>query len=334
MARTKPAQPPLVITMGEPAGIGPEIILKAWQEKKAGDRPFFYMGGRDALSVLDPDTPLVEISHPGQAYDAVRQGLPVLDIPLLETPVPGRLSRANGSVVIDTLRQAITLVKKGEAGGLVTAPIHKKHLYESGFKFSGHTEYLARKAGLKAHSVAMMLAVPGLRVVPVTVHLPLSRVSKALSAELIVEKAGITHRALKTQFGIRKPRIAVAALNPHAGEDGALGHEEEGIIAPAIEALQTGGIDASGPYPADTLFHPAARKNYDAVLCMYHDQALIPVKTIDFDRGVNVTLGLPFVRTSPDHGTALDIAGQNKADPTSLLTAIDLAGKLAAKRHA
>ncbi len=319
---------PLAVTMGEPAGIGPEVILKAWRKCRESDLLFFYIGNRQPLEVLETDVPLIEINAPEEAAAALPKGLPVLAIPLKNPAQPGTLDPANAAGVIATLRQAVTFAKNKEAAGIVTAPIHKKALYDAGFKFPGHTEYFAQEAGLRAGDVAMMLAIPGLRVIPVTVHMPLSKVSKALTAELIVEKASIVHHALKKQFGIAKPIIAVAALNPHAGEDGALGHEEETIIAPAIDALSMAGIKAEGPFPADTLFHPAARAKYDAVLCMYHDQALIPVKTIDFDHGVNVTLGLPFIRTSPDHGTALDIAGQNRASPDSLLAAIDLAHRL------
>jgi 4-hydroxythreonine-4-phosphate dehydrogenase len=244
---------------------------------------------------------------------------------------PGQPARENAAAVVDSIKQAVGLVQAGKAAAVVTNPIHKQTLYDGGFRFPGHTEYLADLAGGGITPV-MMLACPGLRVVPVTVHLPLARVPAALTTAAIVHAGKITAAALRDDFAIARPRLAVAGLNPHAGEGGALGSEEIDIIAPAIDALRAAGIDVASPAPADTLFHPQARAGFDAALCMYHDQALIPLKTIDFDHGVNITLGLPFVRTSPDHGTAFDIAGTGRASPASLLAAITTASAMATAR--
>jgi 4-hydroxythreonine-4-phosphate dehydrogenase len=245
---------------------------------------------------------------------------------------PGAADAANARAVLESIETAVELFRQGGASAIVTNPIQKASLYKAGFQHPGHTEFLEFLAGQGAHAV-MLLAVPGLRVVPVTVHTPLSRVPKALGTELIVRTGRITAEALRRDFGVAAPRLAVAGLNPHAGEDGAIGREEIEIISPAIETLRRDGIAVSGPRPADTLFHREARAGYDAALCMYHDQALIPLKTINFHEGVNVTIGLPFVRTSPDHGTALDIAGSGRADPRSLIAALVLARRIARARR-
>jgi 4-hydroxythreonine-4-phosphate dehydrogenase len=260
----------------------------------------------------------------------------VLDRPL-QTPVtPAQPNPAHAQAVIAAIAQAADLALAGDAAAMITNPIAKASLYDAGFTYPGHTEFLAahiakRRGGTPPEPV-MMLEIPGLRVVPVTIHLPLADAIQALSTKAIVNKGRILARALAQEFGVPHPRIAVAALNPHAGEAGALGREEADIIAPAVEMLRADGITAAGPFPADTLFHAGARTRFDAVLCMYHDQALIPLKTLDFERGVNITLGLPIIRTSPDHGTAFDIAGTGKADPSSLIAAIARAGALAAHR--
>jgi 4-hydroxythreonine-4-phosphate dehydrogenase len=261
------------------------------------------------------------------------EALPVLALPqpLAALPEPGRLDPRNAPAVIGAIDHAVALARRGEIAGLVTNPIHKATLTQSGFGFPGHTEYLGHLAGGRAS--VMMLAISDLRVVPVTVHVALREVPHALSADRIVACGRVVAGALKQDFGIARPRIAVAALNPHAGEHGTMGDEETRIIAPAVRALRDEGIDARGPAPADTLFHAQARSGFDAALCMYHDQALIPLKTLDFARGVNVTLGLPFVRTSPDHGTALDIAAAGAADPSSLIAALALADAMAARRQ-
>ena len=326
---------PLALTMGEPAGIGGEIAIKAWHAPDGRLVPAFcVLGDPDWLRAeahrIRSHQRIVEVSSLAEGGERFFEGVPVLPLRLKAKGPPGKPDPANASVVIAAIEQAVTLAKAGEASGVVTNPIHKASLYGAGFKFPGHTEYLASLCGGTAP--VMMLAIDGLRVVPVTVHLSLADAVRALKQEAIVTAAQITARALTRDFGVAHPRLAVAALNPHAGEGGALGLEEQSIIQPAVAAIAAAGIDVKGPMPADTLFHAAARKRYDAVICMYHDQALIPLKTLDFAGGVNVTLGLPIVRTSPDHGTAFDIAGQDKANPTSLLAALRLAERIALER--
>lgn len=329
------ATAPLAVTMGEPAGVGGELSLKAWQTRRTGSRPFFVLDDPDRLAALARglgiDVPLREISGPGEAASFFSGALPVLAVRLGAPSTPGRPDVANAAATIEAIERAVRFAQEGVVAGIVTNPIQKKTLQDAGFRHPGHTEFLAELAG--GVDVAMMLACPQLRVVPVTIHLSLAEAVRALREEAIVRAGRITALGLRTLFGIERPRLAVAALNPHAGEQGAMGDEERRIIMPAIEALRREGIEASGPAPADTLFHAAARPAYDVALCMYHDQALIPIKTIDFAGGVNVTLGLPFVRTSPDHGTALDIAGTGRADPTSLLAAIDMADEMARRRR-
>jgi 4-hydroxythreonine-4-phosphate dehydrogenase len=265
-----------------------------------------------------------------EADTRFHEGVPVLPLRLKAKAVPGSPDGRNAEAVIAAIDKAVSLARNGEASGVVTCPIHKATLYGAGFKFPGHTEYLAALCGGPAP--VMMLVIEGLRVVPVTVHLSLARAARELTTAAIVAAAVTTHHALVRDFGIASPRLAVAALNPHAGEDGAMGDEEKTVIGPAIADLKQRGIDVRGPLPADTLFHAGARARYDAAICMYHDQALIPLKTLDFAGGVNVTLGLPIVRTSPDHGTAFDIAGQDRADPSSLLAALRLAERIAVSR--
>jgi len=322
-----PTLPPLALTQGDPAGIGPEIAAAAW----AGGRvahPFVLIG--DPRSVRG--APVASVESVAEAEGAWRRGLPVLSRPLPVAPVAGRPEPANAPAVVAAIDEAVALTSAGRAAAVVTNPIAKKVLYEgAGFAFPGHTEYLAALGGV-ARSV-MMIAGPSLRVVPVTIHIPLAEVPGALSADLIVETARITAAALSRDFAIAEPRLAVTGLNPHAGEGGAMGREEIDTISPAIERLRAEGIAATGPHPADTLFHAAARARYDVALTMYHDQGLIPVKALDFDEGVNVTLGLPFVRTSPDHGTAFDIAGTGSADPGSMGASIDLAVRVAQARR-
>ncbi|MHA1151078.1 MAG: 4-hydroxythreonine-4-phosphate dehydrogenase PdxA [Alphaproteobacteria bacterium] len=329
---------PLALTMGEPAGIGGELALAAW---KAAPCCFFAIDDPARLVALSERlgmaVPVVAIAEPAEAEAVFPRALPVLVQELAAEVGPGRLDPANAAAVIASIKRAVALVQAGEAAAVVTNPIHKETLYQAGFPYPGHTEYLAAQAGIDTAPV-MMLACPDLRVVPVTIHLPLAEVAGALTTEAIVHAGRVTAAALTTDFRIATPRLAVAGLNPHAGEGGALGREEAEIIVPAVEALGAAlgadGVTVAEPAPADSLFHAAARARYDAVLCMYHDQALIPLKTIDFARGVNITLGLPFVRTSPDHGTALDIAGQGRADPRSLLAAIETARDMAQARAA
>ena len=332
-----PVTAPLALTIGEPAGVGGEITLKAWRARNAERLPpFFVFDVPERLAqlaqALGLDVPIRAIKAPEEAAAIFPSALPVLPIVLPRPVVPGRPDSGNAAAVIGAITSAARLVQQGRAAAMVTNPIQKETLYAAGFPHPGHTEYLAELAG--GVTPVMMLAGPELRVVPVTIHRPLREAIAALSTADIVASGKITAAALKRDFAIARPRLAVAGLNPHAGENGTIGREEIDIIQPAVAALRDAGIAVSGPAPADTLFHAAARKNYDAVICMYHDQALIPLKTIDFDRGVNITLGLPFIRTSPDHGTACDIAGKGIAKPDSLIAALALAGELAQRRVA
>jgi 4-hydroxythreonine-4-phosphate dehydrogenase len=331
---------PLALTMGEPAGIGGELALKAWAERigKAVP-PFVLLDDPDRIRALAKriglDVPVEVVGRAGEAVAVFDRALPVLPTALDHPAEPGSPDPVNGAAVLSSIERAVSLVQAGECKALVTNPIQKSALYEAGFGYPGHTEYLAALAGMVSEPV-MMLAGGGLRVVPVTIHLPLRDAIETLSTEMIVQCGRVTAAGLKDDFGISQPRLALAALNPHGGEGGSLGMEEIEIIAPAAVILKQEGYTVIGPLPADTLFHAAARSRYDAVLCMYHDQALIPLKTVDFDTGINITLGLPFVRTSPDHGTALDIAGTGKADPSSLIaamkTAVDMAGYRASRQ--
>jgi 4-hydroxythreonine-4-phosphate dehydrogenase len=326
---------PLAVTMGEPAGVGGELTLKAWLARN-GARPFFAIDDPARLAALAGKlglaVPVREIAKPAEAASVFKTALPVLRVQLKAPAKAGRPDPVNAAPTIEAIERATRLAQAGEIAGFATNPIQKKTLQDAGFRHPGHTEFLAELAG--GRDVAMMLACPELRVVPVTIHLSLADAVQALTPDVIVRAGRITAAGLKSLFGIERPRLAVAALNPHAGEQGSMGTEEIRVILPAIETLRAEGIEVRGPAPADTLFHPAARATYDAALCMYHDQALIPIKTIDFSGGVNVTLGLPFVRTSPDHGTALDIAGTGKADPASLIAAIDMADDMARRRKA
>jgi 4-hydroxythreonine-4-phosphate dehydrogenase len=332
---------PLALTLGEPAGIGPDITFAAWRGRAAHDLPPFYVladpnfiARRARQMAPDLDFAVVE---PEAASRTFRTALPVVDIGVAVSAEPGRPDQSSAPAAIAAIRRAVADVGEGRASAIVTNPIAKNVLYRSGFVEPGHTEYLARLSaeatGVHAHPV-MMLWSPELAVVPVTIHLPLKDVITRLTVDLVVETGRIVARDLRNRFGIARPRLAVAGLNPHAGEEGALGDEDITVVRPAVERLQAEGIDARGPLPADTLFHAQARATYDAALAMYHDQALIPIKTLAFDHAVNVTLGLPFVRTSPDHGTAFDIAGTGRADPGSLIAALKLAARLAERADA
>ncbi|MCC6981993.1 MAG: 4-hydroxythreonine-4-phosphate dehydrogenase PdxA [Bauldia sp.] len=333
--------PPLALTLGEPAGIGPDITLMAWLARRTeGLPPFYLIGSTAALAEraeqLELIIPLRSV-EPAEASRVFADELPVVELASPASARPGVLDADNARAVIEAITRAVEDVRRGRASAVVTNPIHKKALYEAGFRHPGHTEFLGELAthfGRGPWRPVMMLAGPDLRVVPVTVHVPLKDVPELLTTELILATGRIVAAELRSRFGIAEPRLAVAGLNPHAGEDGAMGSEDRDIVAPAVAALQREGIAATGPLPADTMFHEAARARYDAALCMYHDQALIPVKALAFAETVNVTLGLPFVRTSPDHGTALDIAGTGRADPTSLIHAIRLAAQLAARKAA
>lgn len=332
---------PLVLTPGEPAGIGAEIAMYAWQVRRREDVPAFVLLDdpdrlRELCGRLGWAVPVERVARPSEAIAAFAHALPVLAHPIPVHVEPGRPDPRNGESVLAAIDEAVRLVRGGKVAAVVTNPIAKSVLYQCGFHHPGHTEYLAALAsdGGAAPRPVMMLSCPGLRVVPVTVHIPLEEVPRRLTRELIRHAGRITAAALGRDFGLPRPRLAVAGLNPHAGEDGAMGGEEVETVTPAIEDLRREGIDVAGPLSADTMFHPAARQRYDAALCMYHDQALIPLKTIDFARGVNVTLGLPFVRTSPDHGTAFALAGTGQADATSLIEALKTARRMADARAA
>jgi 4-hydroxythreonine-4-phosphate dehydrogenase len=319
---------PLALTMGDPAGIGPEITGGAWAALREEGPAFFVVA--DPTLFAGTGVPIREIAAPEEAAVVFADALPVLPVPLAVPARPGRPDRANAGPVIAAIEQAVAFARAGRAGAVVTNPISKAVLYAAGFAHPGHTEFLAALTG--AATPVMMLASPLLRVVPVTVHLALRAAIDALTTAAIVTAGRITAAALRDDFAIAHPRLAVAGLNPHAGEGGAMGGEEATLIAPAIAALRATGIEAFGPLPPDTMFTARARAGYDAALCMYHDQALIPLKTLDMDGGVNVTLGLSIVRTSPDHGTAFDIAGQGRADSASLIAALRLAAGIAANR--
>jgi len=320
--------PPIALSCGEPAGIGPEIAARAWAELR-GDLPFVYIG--DARH-LPAGTAHARIDDPSEAAVVARHALPVMQHDFPSPRRPGRIDPANAQAVIDVITRGVGLVQSGAARALCTAPINKQALKEgAGFAYPGHTEFLAALAGVE--TVVMMLACEALRVVPATIHIPLREVPAALDAQDLRETIRMTHSALQRDFGIENPRIAVAGLNPHAGEGGTMGDEEINLVTPVLDALRAEGMTILGPLPADTMFHQQARARYDAAVAMYHDQALIPIKTLDFARGVNVTLGLPFVRTSPDHGTALDIAGRGDADARSLIEALKIARRMASARQ-
>jgi 4-hydroxythreonine-4-phosphate dehydrogenase len=329
----KPA--PLALTLGDPAGIGPEIVVKAWRALRGTGPTFLAVGDYDALAAASAagSEILRRVTGPAEAVAAFEHALPVLDLPLQHPVVAGRGDPAHAAAVIRWIETAVGLALSGEAAGVVTAPIAKAPLYAAGFRHPGHTEFLAELAGGDRPPV-MMLTAGGLRAVLATIHVPIEAVADALSRDQIVAVAEVTAEALKTDFGVAHPRLALAALNPHGGEAGSLGRQEIDVIRPAAAALRAAGVDCGDPRPADTLFHPEARASYDAVVCMYHDQALIPVKMLDFWGGVNVTLGLSIVRTSPDHGVGYDIAGRGLARPDSLIAAIRLADEIAARRHA
>ena len=327
--------PPLAITLGEPAGVGPEIVAAAWRALRGTGPAFFAIG--DAATLAATAVPIASIDDPDEASGRFGAALPVLDLPLASPAVPGSPSPAAAPCVVRWIEAAVALALAGKASGVVTAPIAKATLYEAGFQHPGHTEFIgaltaaAPMAG--ARGPVMMLAARDLRVALVTIHEPLARVPSLITQARIVHVGQVVAEALRRDFDIERPRLVVAGLNPHAGEGGALGQEEVTIVAPAVASLRELGVDARGPLPADSLFHDAARTTYDAALCLYHDQALIPVKMLDFWGGVNLTLGLPVVRTSPDHGTAFDIAGKGIARADSLIAAIHLAAEIAARRR-
>ena len=329
---------PLALTLGEPAGIGPDITFAAWRRRaEFGLAPFYLLADPGFVARrAEPIAPDVTIAvvEPQAAGAAFETALPVVDIGVTVSAEPGHPDRSSAPAALTAIRRAVADVSTGVASAIVTNPIAKNVLYRSGFAEPGHTEYLGKlveeATGVAVRPV-MMLWSPELAVVPVTIHLALKDVVARLTTDLIVETGRIVARDLRDRFDIARPRLAIAGLNPHAGEDGALGDEDQSVVRPAVERLRSEGINARGPLPADSLFHEAARASYDAALAMYHDQALIPIKTLAFDHAVNVTLGLPFVRTSPDHGTAFDIAGTGRADPASLIAALQLAARLSSR---
>jgi 4-hydroxythreonine-4-phosphate dehydrogenase len=333
--------PPLALTIGEPAGIGPDLTLAIWRDRtRLSLPPFYVLGDVEFLSrrakLLGFDVP-VALVDPVKATETFANALPVVPIARPITAEPGQPDASSAPAAIEAIKRGVADVLHGAASAIVTNPIAKNVLYQSGFQEPGHTEYLAtlvaEMTGVIVHPV-MLLWSPDLAVVPVTIHLPLKDVPAALTTDLLVRTGRIVAQDFKTRFGLARPRLVVAGLNPHAGEDGAMGSEDAAIVLPAVKMLQAEGIDVRGPLPADSMFHPAARQRYDVALCTYHDQALIPIKTLAFDNAVNVTLGLPFVRTSPDHGTAFDIAGTGRADPASLIAALKLAARLSERAAA
>ena len=331
---------PLALTLGDPAGIGPEITVKAWRALRNGGAPFMLVGDFENLSAASPDGAAIleRVTGPAEAGAVFPRAIPVLDIPLAAPVVAGKADPAHAGAIIRWIETAAGLALSGEVSGVVTAPIAKAPLYAAGFPFPGHTEFLADLTAAAKHDGArgpvMMLAAGDLRTSLVTIHKPLAGVAPALTIQAIVNVGLVTAQALARDFGITRPRIAMAALNPHAGENGALGREEIEILRPAARSLRDLGVACGDPAPSDTLFHPEARARYDAVVCMYHDQALIPVKMLDFWGGVNITLGLPIVRTSPDHGVGYDIAGRGLARPDSLIAAVRAAADIAERRQA
>lgn len=323
---------PIAVSLGDPAGIGPEVIAKCWDNRSAfALPPFVAIGDVQAIQSVW-DGPVEQIDDPRDASTAFDVGLPLIQLSSAQPSTPGHPTVPGAHCSLDSLEIAVGLARSGSASAVVTGPVAKEQLYHIGFAHPGQTEFVAERCGVSPGNVAMMLAGPTLRTVPVTTHLPLADVPPRLSTALIESRARAVLRGLQRSFGIAEPRLAIAALNPHAGEGGALGREEIDIIEPAIAALAGEGWRVTGPHPADTMFHASARSAYDAALCMYHDQALIPIKALHFEDAVNVTLGLPIVRTSPDHGTAFRIAGQDRADPRPMAAALRMAAECAAYR--
>jgi 4-hydroxythreonine-4-phosphate dehydrogenase len=325
---------PLAISLGDPAGIGPEVLAKCWDNRSSFNLPPFVAIGDPRSIEAVWDGPVELITDPREADSAFDLGLPLIQLSSAEPDVPGHASVAGAHCSLDSLELAVGLARSGSASGVVTGPVAKEQLYGIGFAHPGQTEFVAERCGVASANVAMMLAGPTLRTVPVTTHVAVAEVPKRLTSQLIESRARAVLRGLQRNFGIAEPRLAISGLNPHSGEGGALGREEIEMIEPAIATLASEGWRVTGPHPADTLFHASARAHYDAALCMYHDQALIPVKALHFEDAVNVTLGLPIVRTAPDHGTAFDIAGQDRADPRPMAAAIRMAAECAAYRAA
>ena len=323
---------PLAVSLGDPAGIGPEIIAKCWDNRSAFNLPPFVAIGDPRSIAAVWDGPIEVIADPREADSVFDYGLPLIQLAAAKADTPGHPSVAGAHTSLDSLEIAVGLARSGSASAVVTGPVAKEQLYAIGFQHPGQTEFVAERCGVSPANVVMMLAAPTLRTVPVTTHLPIRDVADSLTISLIESRGRATLRGLQRNFGIADPRLAVSGLNPHSGEGGALGRAEIEVIEPAIAALAAEGWTVTGPHPADTMFHSRARAHYDAALCMYHDQALIPVKALHFEEAVNMTLGLPIVRTAPDHGTAFDIAGQDCADPRPMAAAIRMAAECAQVR--
>ncbi|GAA0471904.1 4-hydroxythreonine-4-phosphate dehydrogenase PdxA [Parasphingorhabdus litoris] len=324
---------PFALSCGDPAGIGPEIICKTWRQRDSFDcSPFFVAGNSGDFDGLY-DVPVIKISDPAEAKDAFDKALPILHIYDGEIARPGEPTLDGAQCALHSLEIASGLARSGDAGAVITAPVSKSQLYKVGFRYPGQTEFVSERCGIARENAVMMLGGPSLRVIPMTTHIPLKDVPGQLTHALIIARTKSAAKAMTRNFGIESPRIAIAGLNPHAGENGNLGDEEKLVMQPAIDELLEQGLDVMGPLPADTMFHAEARSHYDIALCPYHDQALIPLKTLHFFDGVNMTLGLPIVRTSPDHGTAFDIAGKNVADPRSMIAAIEMAATAVAHRE-
>lgn len=323
---------PIAVSLGDPAGIGPEITGKTWAERHAHQlKPFFAVGDPGSVQAVWTG-PVEKIGSPDEAESVFDRALPLLPVESGETVIPGKPTPEGARCALDSLELAVGLARSDAVQAVVTGPVSKSRLYDIGFSHPGQTEFVAERCGVSRENIAMMLAGPSLRTVPITTHIPLRDVPGVLSVEMIINKARAAARGMARNFGIPEPRLAFAGLNPHAGEYGALGREEIDIVEPAIAQLRDEGLNVMGPFAADTMFHAAAREKYDVALCLYHDQALIPLKTLHFDEGVNLTLGLPIVRTSPDHGTAFEIAGENTANPGATIAAISLAAFCAEQR--
>lgn len=332
IAERNVAMAPIAVSLGDPAGIGPEITGKTWAERRHyGLDAFFAVGDPGSLETVW-DGPIEKIESPQDALAVFARALPLLPVESGEAVQPGVPTPEGARCALDSLELAVGLARSASALAVVTGPVSKNRLYDIGFFHAGQTEFVAERCGVSRENTAMMLAGPSLRAVPITAHIPLRDVPDVISIDLIVNKARAVARGMKRNFGIFEPRLAFAGLNPHAGEFGTLGREEIDYLEPAIAQLRSEGINALGPFAADTMFHEAARTKYDVALCLYHDQALIPLKTLHFNEGVNLTLGLPIVRTSPDHGTAFEIAGKNRANPGATVAAISLAAHCAEQR--